>query len=97
MRLDLFLKASRLCLRRVIAQELCDAGAVFVNDAPAKSSRVVRINDEITLRRRGQVLKFRVAMLPSTRQIARNEAPQLYEILRDTTETEKASENQGST
>ncbi len=89
MRLDLFLKASRLCLRRAAAQELCDAGAVSVNDAPAKPSRVVRINDEITLRRRGQVLKFRVAMLPATRQLARSEASQLYEIISNSSEKEE--------
>jgi ribosomal 50S subunit-recycling heat shock protein len=47
MRIDLFLKASRLCLRRSVAQELCDAGAVEVNGAPAKSSRAVRVGDEI--------------------------------------------------
>ncbi len=97
MRLDLFLKASRLCLRRAVAQELCDAGAVSINHAPAKSSRVVRINDEITLRRRGQVLKFRVAMLPATRQLARSEASQLYEILGDATEPEIPSERLVST
>ncbi len=97
MRLDLFLKASRLCSRRAVAQELCDAGAVSVNDAPAKSSRVVRINDEVMLRRRGQVLRFRVAMLPSTRQLARSEASQLYEILSDATEADKSSKSLVST
>ncbi len=92
MRLDLFLKASRLCLRRAVAQELCDAGAVNVNGTPAKSSRVVRVNDEITLQRRGHVLKFRVAMLPTTRQLARSEASQLYEIVSNTTEVNNTAE-----
>jgi ribosomal 50S subunit-recycling heat shock protein len=36
MRLDLFLKASRICPRRTIAQKLCDAGLVLLNGAPAK-------------------------------------------------------------
>ncbi len=97
MRLDLFLKMSRLCLRRAIAQELCDAGAVSINGVSAKSSRVVRVGDEIALHRRQHVLKLRVIMVPAIRQIARSEAPQLYEILSDTSETEKTSKNQVST
>ncbi|MFN2454935.1 MAG: S4 domain-containing protein [Pyrinomonadaceae bacterium] len=93
MRLDLFLKASRLCLRRTVAQELCDAGAVLVNGAPAKSSRAVRAGDEIELRRRHRRLKLRVSLLPSTRQVARGEASQLYEILTDETVSEELAES----
>ncbi|HYO90835.1 MAG TPA: RNA-binding S4 domain-containing protein [Pyrinomonadaceae bacterium] len=83
MRIDLFLKASRLCLRRSLAQELCDAGAVEVNGTPAKSSRAVREGDEITLRRRMRVTSVRVLSLPATKQVARHEASSLYEILSD--------------
>jgi ribosomal 50S subunit-recycling heat shock protein len=83
MRLDLFLKASRLCLRRAVAQELCDAGAVEVNGSPSKSSRTVRAGDEITLKRRHRITTVRVLSLPSSKQIPRHEASSLYEILRD--------------
>ena len=83
MRVDLFLKASRLCLRRTLAQELCDAGAVEVNGAQAKSSRAVRVGDEIPLRRRHRVTRVRVLQLPATKQVARHEASSLYEILSD--------------
>jgi ribosomal 50S subunit-recycling heat shock protein len=83
MRLDLFLKASRLCPRRAVAQELCDAGAVEVNGSVSKSSRAVREGDEITLRRRHRVTTVRVLSIPTTRQIARHEASSLYEVLRD--------------
>lgn len=82
-RLDLFLKASRLCPRRAVAQELCDAGAVEVNGTPAKSSRTVREGDEITLRRRRRVTTLRVLSIPKTKQVARHEAASLYEILND--------------
>lgn len=85
MRLDLFLKASRLCLRRAVAQELCDAGAVEVNGATAKSSREVRAGDTLTLRRRHRLTTVRVLSIPSTKQVARHEASSLYEILNDTT------------
>lgn len=84
MRLDQFLRASRLVLRRTVAQELCDAGAVEVNGQPARSSRTVRPGDEITIRRRARSLTVRVAAVPETKQVARSEAPALYEVLADT-------------
>ena len=40
MRLDKYLKVSRLIKRRTVANEACDAGRVLVNDKPAKASRV---------------------------------------------------------
>ena len=81
MRLDLFLKASRLCLRRTVAQQLCDAGLVLINDAPAKSAHPVKPGDELTLRRRDQVTRIRVLALPSARQTSRTDAGALYERL----------------
>ena len=81
MRLDLFLKASRLCLRRTVAQQLCEAGRVVVNGARAKSSRAVQVGDEITVRRGMRLLTVRVLALPSSRQTSRSDAPGLYEIL----------------
>jgi ribosomal 50S subunit-recycling heat shock protein len=89
MRLDLFLKASRLCLRRSVAQELCEAGAVKVNGAAAKSSRTIHAGDEISLRRRNRLLLIRVLALPATRQTSRRDAPDLYEIVSDTALSEE--------
>lgn len=83
MRLDLFLKASRLVLRRTVAQQLCDAGQVTVNGAPAKSSRTVHAGDEIILRRRNHLLTVRVLAIPATKQTSRSDAVNLYEILSD--------------
>ncbi|HKR02286.1 MAG TPA: RNA-binding S4 domain-containing protein [Pyrinomonadaceae bacterium] len=83
MRLDLFLKASRLSPRRSVAQALCDAGAVTVNGVTAKSARAVHVHDEITLRRRNHLLTVRVLAVPATRQTSRSEAPGLYETLSD--------------
>ena len=48
MRLDLFLKASRLSGRRTLAQKLCDADRVSINGNVAKSSHVVKVGDEIS-------------------------------------------------
>ncbi|HYG81763.1 MAG TPA: hypothetical protein VD861_15305, partial [Pyrinomonadaceae bacterium] len=61
----------------------CEAGQVFVNGAAAKSSRAVRVGDEIELRRRRQILLIRVTALPATKQVARADARSLYEILSD--------------
>ncbi|PYS48505.1 MAG: RNA-binding protein [Acidobacteria bacterium] len=83
MRLDLFLKASRLVLRRTVAQQLCDAGLVSINGVPAKSSRTVHVGDEINLRRRNHLLTVKVLTVPATRQTSRTDASSLYEILKD--------------
>lgn len=83
MRLDQFLRASRLVPRRTVAQELCEAGAVSVNGAAARSSRTVREGDEITLRRRAGVLTVRLLKVPQTKQVSRADAPSLYEIVSD--------------
>ena len=82
MRLDQFLRASRLVLRRKIAQELCELGAVTVNGVPARSARAVHVGDEISLRRWDErTLVVRVTHLPATRQTSRQQAATLYEIL----------------
>jgi len=83
MRLDQYLRASRLVLRRAVAQELCEAGAVSVGGAPARSSRTVRAGDEITIRRRGRALTVRVRAIPEAKQVSRSQAPTLYEIVSD--------------
>jgi len=80
-RLDLFLKASRLCSRRTIAQTICAAGRVSVNGNTAKSSHAVKEGDEITLTGRDKITRVRVLSIPTTRQTSRKEAAMLYEIL----------------
>jgi ribosomal 50S subunit-recycling heat shock protein len=81
MRLDLFLKASRLCQRRTIAQKLCDAGLVFINAKPAKSAHTVKLGDEITIRRRDRVSTVKVLSLPAARQTSRKAAGDLVQLL----------------
>ncbi|MCS7081241.1 MAG: S4 domain-containing protein [Chloracidobacterium sp.] len=79
MRLDVFLKLSRLVPRRTLAQALCDAGAVLVNGLPAKSARTVRVGDEVTLHLRRRRIVVRVAHLPETKSVRTPTA--LYEQL----------------
>ena len=64
MRLDIFLKLSRLVPRRTLAQQMCEAGAVRLNGTPAKSAREVRAGDEIAIRQRGRVTTVRVLSVP---------------------------------
>ena len=84
MRLDLFLKASRLVLRRTTAQALCDAGLVEINGTPAKSARAVQVRDEISIKRGNRLTVARVLELPAARQTSRSDARNLYEIVSDT-------------
>jgi ribosomal 50S subunit-recycling heat shock protein len=81
MRLDLFLKASRLCPRRTVAQKICEAGRVSINGSSAKSSHTVKLGDEIAIRSRDKLTSVRVLAVPSTRQTSRSDARNLVEIL----------------
>ena len=84
MRLDLFLKASRLCTRRSVAQQLCDAGLVLLNGTPVKSAHVVRVDDQLTIRKRDKELVVKVSSVPATRQTSRKDAGALYELVSET-------------
>jgi ribosomal 50S subunit-recycling heat shock protein len=81
MRLDLFLKVSRLCPRRTVAQQLCDAGFVLLNGHPAKSGHAVKAGDEIVMRRRDRETVLQVREVPATNNVARRDAGQLIEIV----------------
>ena len=81
MRLDLFLKASRLIVRRSLAQEFCDAGMVKVNGKTAKSSKEVHVSDEIEINRTNRQIKIKVLEIPAKKQVSKAEATELYQII----------------
>ncbi len=81
MRLDLFLKTSRLIVRRSLAQEFCDAGMIKVNGASAKSSKEIKGNDEIIISRRNRITKLKVLQVPDKKQVSKTDATNLYEII----------------
>ncbi len=85
MRLDLFLKVSRLIVRRSMAQEFCDAGVVSVNGAVAKSSKEVKVGDEIEIRRRNRVTTVAVLQVPDKKQMSKTGAEDLYKIVSEKT------------
>ncbi|HEY8228796.1 MAG TPA: RNA-binding S4 domain-containing protein [Pyrinomonadaceae bacterium] len=80
MRLDLFLKASRICPRRTIAQQLCDAGSVTINGSRAKPAHHIKPGDEIVVRRRDRVSTFRVLSVPQRNQTSKQQSRELYEL-----------------
>jgi len=83
MRLDLFLKASRLIPRRTLAQEFCDKGLVKVNDAKAKSSKEMKAGDIIEIKRRNRKTVIRIVTVPQSKQVSKTAAEELYVILTD--------------
>jgi ribosomal 50S subunit-recycling heat shock protein len=80
-RLDLFLKASRLVLRRSVARQLCDAGRIIVNGLAAKASKEVKVGDEIEIIRGEKRLIVRVLELPGSKQVSKQAAGSMVEIL----------------
>ncbi|MGB7210492.1 MAG: RNA-binding S4 domain-containing protein [Pyrinomonadaceae bacterium] len=89
MRLDLFLKISRLIVRRSLAQEFCDAGVVSVNGMAAKSSKEVKVGDEIEIRRRNRVTTVAVLQVPDKKQMSKAGAEDLYKIVAEEAIAEK--------
>ena len=79
MRLDKFLKVSRLIKRRTVANEACDGGRVTVNGAPAKASREVKPGDIIEIRFGERTT--RVEVLAVAEAVGKADAPALYREL----------------
>ena len=66
MRLDKYLKVSRLIKRRTVANEACDAGRVMINDRPAKASAEVKAGDIITIAFGNKDVKVEVLTVQET-------------------------------
>lgn len=79
MRLDKFLKVSRLIKRRTVANEACDAGRVMVNGKPAKASVNVEVGDEIEILFGQKSVKVRVLDIVETTK--KDEAKDLFEYI----------------
>ncbi|MBE6875116.1 MAG: RNA-binding S4 domain-containing protein [Oscillospiraceae bacterium] len=79
MRLDKYLKNSRLIKRRTIANEACDAGKVLVNDKVARASYDVKINDVIEIQMGAKAVKVRVLNLAENATKAN--AATMYEVV----------------
>lgn len=81
MRLDLFLKTSRLIARRTLAQQFCDAGLIKINNLTAKPAREVKAGDEIEIKKSSRLVKIKVLEVPDKKQVSKTDAANLYEIV----------------
>ena len=79
MRLDKYLKISRLIKRRTVANEACDAGRVMINDKVAKAYADVKIGDVIEIAFGQKSVKIRVLDIQDTTK--KNEAKDLFEYI----------------
>ena len=79
MRLDKFLKVSRLIKRRTVANEACDAGRVTINDKPAKASAQVKVGDVIAIQFGTRTVRAEVQSLQETTK--KEEAGEMYRML----------------
>ena len=76
MRLDKYLKVSRLIKRRTVANEACDNGLVTVNDTPARASYEVKEGDKISLRFGARTITVEVVSVQET--VRQSEAAAMY-------------------
>ena len=79
MRLDKYLKVSRLIKRRTVANEACDAGRVTANGRPVKASYEVKPGDELEIAFGNRAVKVRVLSVQET--VRKEEADGLFEYL----------------
>ena len=79
MRLDKYLKVSRLIKRRTVANEACDAGRVLVNGKPAKASVSVKEGDQIEIQFGGRTVKVEVLSVQET--VRKEEAAEMFRYL----------------
>ena len=79
MRIDKFLKVSRILKRRTLAEEACEKGKVSVNGKEVKPGHRIKAGDEVEIFFAGGSLKFRIKEVKET--IKKDEASSLYEIL----------------
>lgn len=80
MRIDKFLKVSRIIKRRTVANEVCDMARVFVNSNPAKPAKQLKEGDIITIEYKVKTLVVKVLKIP-TGNVSVNEADSLYEVI----------------
>ena len=80
MRLDKFLKVSRLIKRRTVANEVSEMGRVFVNGNPAKPAKQLKENDIIEIEYANKTVKAEVLIIP-TGNVSVQQASSLYKLL----------------
>lgn len=82
MRLDKFLKVSRLIKRRTIANEVSETGRVFVNGNPAKPAKQLKVGDIIEIEYHNRTVKVKILIIPQN-NVSIQESSTLYEVIED--------------
>ena len=81
MRLDKFLKVSRLIKRRTLAKEVADQGRIMINGQAAKASSTVKVEDELTIRFGQKVVTVKINELKETTN--KEDDANLYTVVRE--------------
>lgn len=81
MRLDKFLKVSRLIKRRTLAKEVSDQGRVLINGKEAKAASNVKVGDELTIRLGQRLVTARIDRVQETSR--KDEAAEMYTIIKE--------------
>ncbi|AGA59714.1 MAG: RNA-binding S4 domain-containing protein [Thermobacillus sp.] len=92
MRLDKFLKVSRLIKRRTVAKDVSEQGRVWINGREAKPSSTVKVGDELTIQFGQKTVTVRVERLAETTR--KDDAAGLYTLLREEFRREGEEEEQ---
>ena len=79
MRLDKFLKVSRIIKRRTVAKEACDKGIVTINGKLAKSSSEVNVGDLLEIQFGEKLMKFKIREIKDN--VLKNDAKEMFEII----------------
>ncbi len=79
MRLDKYLKNSRIIKRRTVAKEACDAGRVLINDRVAKAGTEVEVGDVLTISLGNRV--FKIEVLDTSEHVTKDQSREMYRNL----------------
>ena len=79
MRLDKYLKVSRIIKRRTVVKEACDKGIVKINGKPAKSSSEVTVGDILEVQFGEKIMKFKINEIKE--HVLKNDAKEMYDIV----------------
>lgn len=82
MRLDKYLKVSRIIKRRTVAKEVCSSGRIQVNGRAAKAGTDVSVGDKLSITFGNKILEAEIVEIAET--VRANEAAQMYKIISET-------------
>ncbi len=85
MRLDKYLKVSRIIKRRTVAKEACDGGRVTVDGRTAKAGTEIKVGDELTIRFGNRLGRYKITDISEV--VRKENAAQMYQVLEEDAQT----------